>query len=270
MGYGKGMSPKRALTPASREKLAKSAVAFMAKYGFDGIDLDWEYPVGGGLPGNKNRPEDKANYPLLCAAIRKELDARKKGELLTVAVAAGAEKMAHFDLKAMAESVDWFHLMSYDYEGGWSGKTGFNAPMTRVKESVAACLKSVPSTKVVMGVPFYGRGWQGAKEGDGLGLKPAAGLPKGTWEPGMWDYKDLEKNHVPRMKRHWHADAEVPWLHDAKTGLMISYDDPESMKRKGAFARKEKLGGAMVWEITADDAKSSLLDALRAGLKGER
>ena len=77
-----------ALTPASREKLAKSAVAFMLKYGFDGIDLDWEYPVGGGLAGNKNRPEDKANYPLLCAAIRKELDARKKGELLTVAVLA--------------------------------------------------------------------------------------------------------------------------------------------------------------------------------------
>ncbi|MBY0233136.1 MAG: glycoside hydrolase family 18 protein [Gemmataceae bacterium] len=262
-----------ALTPASREKLAKSAVAFMEKHGFDGIDLDWEYPVGGGLPGNKTRPEDRANYVLLCAAIRKEMDARKKGYLLTAAGPGGTEKIKNFDLKGMAASVDWFNVMAYDFAGGWSARTGLNAPLRSkegpsVESAVRAYLEAgVPAGKIVLGVPFYGRGWRGAKEGDGLGVKPAAGLPKGTWEPGVFDWKDLAANHVPKMKRHWHAEGEVPWLHDARTGLMISYDDPESIKKKGEFARKEKLGGAMLWEITADDAKSSLLDALRAGLK---
>jgi chitinase len=64
-----------ALTDASRQKFAKSAVAFMKKYQFDGVDIDWEYPVSGGLPNNKYRPEDGANYVLLCKELRAQLDA---------------------------------------------------------------------------------------------------------------------------------------------------------------------------------------------------
>src|SRR5262249_14122871 len=78
-----------ALTPASRSKFAKSCVAFATKYGFNGVDIDWEYPVGGGLEGNKTRPEDKANYTLLLAELRQELDSQGKKDnkhyLLTIA-----------------------------------------------------------------------------------------------------------------------------------------------------------------------------------------
>ena len=97
--------------------------------------------------------------------------------------------------------------------------------------------------------------------------KPAPGLPRGTWEPGVYDYKDVAANRVGKMTRHWHDEAKVPWLYDTKTGLMISYDDAESMQHKAAFARENKLGGVMIWEISADDVKSTLLDALRAGLR---
>lgn len=59
-----------ALTDASRQKFAASAVAFMKRYQFDGVDIDWEYPVSGGLPNNKYRPEDSQNYVLLCKTLR--------------------------------------------------------------------------------------------------------------------------------------------------------------------------------------------------------
>jgi chitinase len=105
-----------------------------------------------------------------------------------------------------------------------------------------------------------------AKGGNGLFAKPVGPLPRGTWEPAVYDYKDLARNYIPKMKRYWHAEAKVPWLHDPTTGLMISYDDAESLRHKAAFARKEKLGGVMIWEITADDADSTLLKAIHQGL----
>ena len=90
--------------------------------------------------------------------------------------------------------------------------------------------------------------------------------PKGTWEEGIYDYRDLAAHYVGKFERHWHDEAKVPWLFDATTGTMISYDDPESLKLKAAYAREKKLGGAMFWDLSADDAKGSLLIALRQGL----
>src|SRR5205823_5679300 len=82
-----------ALTEKSRSKLAKSCVAFMLRYGFDGVDIDWEYPGGGGLPGNKSRVEDRQNFTLLLAELRRQLDEQGKGDkkhyLLTIAAPCG-------------------------------------------------------------------------------------------------------------------------------------------------------------------------------------
>ena len=51
-----------AMTDESRTVFAESCVDFIVEYGFDGIDIDWEYPVEGGLEGNHNSPDDKENF----------------------------------------------------------------------------------------------------------------------------------------------------------------------------------------------------------------
>jgi chitinase len=278
-----------AATPETRARCAKSCAAFASKYGFDGVDIDWEYPVGGGLEGNKVRPEDRANYPLLLAEIRKELDAQGKKDskryLLTIAAPAGPKIIAHFDLAAITPHLDWYNLMAYDFHGGWDKQTGFNAPLypdpkdpradetIRKQFNVDAAVKAyltagVPADKLVLGVPFYGRGWGGVKDAnDGL-YQPASGpAPRGTWEPGVWDWKDLANNHVNKLTPNRHPDARVPWLFDPKTGVMISYDDPTSIRAKAEYIVKHKLGGAMIWELSADDPKVSLLEALDGVLR---
>lgn len=272
-----------ALTEKSRVKFAKSCVAFIKKYGFDGVDIDWEYPVNGGLQGNTTRKEDKLNYTLLLAELRKQLDeagtADKKQYLLTIAAPAGPRIIGNLEIDKLHKYLDWINVMTYDFHGSWDATTHFNAPLYAIKDDPARDAMSkqlyvdaaittyltagVPPEKIVLGVPFYGRGWAGVgNENSGL-FQTKKSIPKGTWEEGNFDYKDLAKNYVGKFQRHWHDEAKVPWLYDAKSGVMISYDDPESLKLKAKYARDKKLGGVMFWELSADDAKASLLNALR-------
>jgi len=278
-----------ALTAESRSKLARSCVDFMTKYGFDGLDIDWEYPVAGGLESNKTRPEDKKNYTLLLAELRKQLDARgetdRKRYLLTIAAPAGPANIANLELDKIAPLVNWFNLMAYDFHGGWNERTNFAAPLHvpandpapadspqrrySVADAVTAYVSAgVPRTKIVVGMPFYARGWGGVrKENNGLYQPHDKNLPKGTWEAGVWDYKDLAANHVGKAKRYWNDEAKAPWLFDADKGLMITYDDPESLRAKADYVRTEGLGGAMIWELSGDDKESSLLGAIRAAFE---
>jgi chitinase len=278
-----------ARTAESRAKLAKSCVQVMTRYSFDGLDIDWEYPVSGGLESNKTRPEDKQNYTLLLTELRKQLDTQgetdRKRYLLTIAAPAGPANIANFELDKMAPLLDWLNLMAYDFHGGWSAKTNFAAPLYLAsadpapdgtperKYSVDHAVKAyiaagVPRTKIVVGMPFYARGWGGVgKVNNGLYQAHARELPKGTWEQGVWDYKDLSANYIGKFKRYWNDEAKAPWLFDADKGVMITYDDPESLRIKAEYVRAEGLGGAMIWELSGDDKESSLLKAIRAGLE---
>jgi chitinase len=275
-----------------REKFAKSCVAFVVKYGFDGVDVDWEYPVGGGLESNRTRPEDRQNFTLLLAALRRELDARGKLDrrpyLLTIAAPAGPKVIRNLEVEKIHRHLDWINLMTYDFHGAWSTLTNFNAPLypskddptpdedVRKRFNVDAAAKAylaagVPAEKVVVGVPFYGRGWGGVKDvKDGLYQPHAPQPPKGTWEAGVFDYKDLAANHVGKTRRLWHDEARVPWLFDPKSGVMISYDDAESLKLKAEYVKAEGLGGVMFWELSADDSKGALLTTLADTLRPKK
>ena len=64
-----------AKTEQTRKLFVDSCVEFVAKWGFDGVDIDWEYPVEGGLPTNHHDPADGENYTLLLKLMRESLDA---------------------------------------------------------------------------------------------------------------------------------------------------------------------------------------------------
>jgi chitinase len=271
-----------ALTRESRTKFAKSCVRFLIKYGFDGVDVDWEFPVAGGLPGNKARPADKGNFTRMLAALRRELDARGKTDhrhyLLTIAAPATPGTYRHMELGKIHRHLDWINLMTYDLAGSWSKHTNFNAPLyasskdpapeaARKSLNVDAAVKGyrqagVAADKIVVGVPFYGRGWAGVADvNHGLYQKPTAKPPRGEYQ-----YRNVAAKYLGKYQRYWHTEAKVPWLFDPKAGVMITYDDPQSLRLKAEYVRQNRLGGVMIWEISQDDAKGSLLKALHRGL----
>lgn len=263
-----------AATEAGRGRFAASCADLMERHGFDGLDVDWEYPGGGGeAPGV---PADTANFTALLAAMRAELDAR--GEfLLTAAVPASVRLVDQIEVERIHEHLDWLNLMAYDFHGGWETTTNFNAPLAavagdpspmagvfHVEGAVDAYLeRGCPAGKLNVGMPFYGRGWAGVgPTAEGL-YQPASGAATvGTWEPGTFDWHDVAQNYLPRLTRHWSEEAQVPWLYDAATMTMISYDDPESLAAKARLVRDRGLGGAMAWDLSGDDGGNNLLHAI--------
>ena len=270
-----------ALTDASRKKFAASCVAFMKQYGFDGLDIDWEYPTGGGNTGNVERPEDPANFVLLLTELRSQLDAQGgiDGEHYLLTIAAGADKNAisKVDWTQVQAQVDWMNVMAYDFVGSWVSNTGFNAPLyaspndpapnNNDDSAIHAYLSAgVTPDKLVLGVPFYGYGWENVpNKSDGL-FQPYAQMPNGTYGDGAFEYNDIAKNWLSQMERHWDDTAKVPWLYNAKTGLMISYDDPESLKYKVDYVKDNNLAGVMIWELSSDSPDHALLSALHDNL----
>ncbi len=266
-----------ALTAASRDKFARSVAHFIQQYGFDGVDIDWEYPTGDGDAGNVERPQDKDNFILLLAALRQQLDTLGAGHLLTIALGSTPSNYQPLDWAKIAPLLDWINVMTYDMSGEWSEVTGFNAPLYNSTANppeggsddatISGLLAlGVPASKLVLGVPFYGRGWTGVGiQNNGL-HQPYTGLPAGTSEQGSYDYWDLAAHYVGKYARFWDETAQVPWLYDATSGTMISYEDPVSLAQKANYVREHSLGGAMIWEISEDSPDSALLTALYNGL----
>jgi chitinase len=228
----------------------------------------------------------------LLAELRTQFDERgkadKKRYLLTIAAPAGPKTIANLEAEKIHRHLDWINLMTYDFHGSWSPLTNFNAPLfsstsdptkdenIRKHFNVDAAVKAylaagVPKDKLVLGVPFYGRGWGGVKNiNNGLYQPHAPNPPPGTWETGVFDWKDIAANYLGKFSRHRHDEAKVPWLFNEKTGVMISYDDPESLRIKAEYVKQHGLGGVMFWELSADDREASLLNAIHGVLREKK
>lgn len=264
-----------ALTPASREKFAASCVAFCKKYGFDGVDLDWEYPVSGGLENNKYRPEDKQNYTLLVKEIRRQFDLQEavdgKQWLISIASPAGYDKYVNFEMAELAKTLDFINIMTYDYHGSWENTTNHQAPLYadpsraagidgkyNISYTVDMYLKDgIDPAKLNLGAPLYGRTWAGVGPANNGLYQPSTGAGSGTWEKGVIDFFDLAnklKNQPDVYKLYWDEAAQVPYVYapSIEGGWFSTFENKQSLGKKIDLIMEKGLGGMMFWEADAD------------------
>lgn len=258
-----------AATEAGRQKFASSAVKIVADYGFDGLDIDWEYTT--------NEAETR-NMILLLKACRKALDdyadqhAPGYHFLITIASPAGPQNYQKMDMKGIDPWVDSWHLMAYDYAGSWDSTSGYTAnvfpsPSNTVAtkfntdQAVSDYIKQgISPQKIVLGLPLYGRSFE-ATNGVGDSYN---GIGGGSIQSGVWLYRDLPKAGA---QVRWDDVAKASFSYDPSSRELISYDTPQSALFKTQYLKQKGLGGTFFWEASGDKADdASLISVVAKGM----
>ncbi|KDR12054.1 putative chitinase 2 [Zootermopsis nevadensis] len=226
-----------ASNPASRQTFISSVSNFIRKYGFDGLDLDWEYPAKrGGAPG------DKENFVHLVKELREEFD--KHGWLLTAALGVGQDTVdAAYNIPALSRYLDYIHAMCYDLHGSWDKRVGANAPLKStqpddtltVEYAIKYLLKQGAPARKLVNVPASPKGFPGPY----------------TKEDGFMGYNEICVNISNGWKTFWDDNSMTPYA--VQGNKVITYDDERSIAEKVNFAIKLDLAGTMVWSVDTDD-----------------
>jgi GH18 family chitinase len=270
-------------TATEKEVFTNSVISFLKTYNmFDGVDFDWEYPGGGGLDGNSASSQDGVNYAETLKLLRAKLNGlgAESGRYYEISVAspAGVEKIPGMNLTELAKYVDFFNLMSYDFHGTWENSTGHQSALTGdpigydISTAVNAYLANeVPAGKIVLGNPLYTRAWTGVQASADdygvadFGYKDASGgAAPGSFEKGVYDYKDLLNQYrAGGWQLIWDDNAQAAYLWNPAQKIYSSFETPGTIALKSAWAREKGLGGVMFWDLSNDATgdKNSLVKA---------
>ncbi len=261
-----------------RAAFSHSCVQAMRDYGFDGIDIDWEFP---GYTEHGGGPADRENFTLLLSTLRDSLDAfaGKAGNraLLTAALPAWGENLRNMDVRAIAPFLDQINIMTYDYHGVWDSLAGHNSPLyPSAGSDTGRCLDAsfryfrdscgVSPARLNIGVPFYGHTFTQC-----VALNTTHGGEDTMHFSGAGAVFSSISQIIDRFERHWDPDAQVPYLVQSEWKVLVSYDDEESVRAKARYLLENRIHGIIIWEITGDnmpDGRTPLLDALTTTLRG--
>jgi len=265
------------LTDTSTRNFAKSAVDIVAKYGIDGVDIDWEYP---GMEGDSNvyRPEDKFGYTRLFKYLRHGLDSLEKTThqqyFVTTAVGASRQFIEHTEMDKVAQYADFINLMTYDFTDGDDTVAIHHTNLYASKTYPAGRLRSadicaqeflaagVPANKLVMGIAFYAHAMEmRTANGHGLNQKAVKAVRVGGFSY-VHDSLVNKRGYV----RYWDTAAHAPYLFNDERKIFITYDDEESVKDKCSYTKQHGLGGVMFWEYF-EDKREYLLKTITDNLE---
>ena len=224
------------------------------------VKVDWEHP---------SDSRQGANYVQLLTALRASLPSPQY--ILTTALPAGEWALRNIDIGLASTLLDYINVMAYDFSGPWTSATGHHSQLYTPKSphSDAATIschsavgymisKGVPSRKLLLGIPAYGRSFLGAKK---IGEK----FTGQGGEEGVFEYREL-----PRPGSKEHTDTKIGAAYCiGGDGGFVTYDNPVTVHLKAGFAKQHNLGGLFFWTGTGDaQGPQSLVETAYKSLNG--
>lgn len=240
-GWGSGNFSEMAANAKFRKAFAKDCLRAVEEFGLDGIDIDWEYPTQNSA-GISCSPDDTKNFTLLMRDLRKALG---KKRLLTCATVASGD---YIDFPSCIDYLDMVNVMSYDMGNPprhhsplyKSRISGWMNTATAIESHLE---KGVPAHKLVMGMPFYGRG------------------------PKKYDYYHHKGQPLPDgITERWSEEAQVPYLANRGDTLVYGYDNARSLAVKCQYIMDHGLLGGMYWEYADDTPQGDKRRTLQLSL----
>lgn len=270
--------PEMAADPVKKARFIQDCITLVEEYGFDGIDIDWEYPGPFSGMNFTGTEADYHNFTVLMQDIRNAIGPNR---LVTAAFSAVPAKLKNLEWNELNKVMDYYNMMTYDFHGGWSGIAGHNSPLypypgeewgefswdqtfTYMRDSL-----SIDPGKVCMGMAFYGRGV--VTDGpagvnvptikkeitfsvDGP-VQSASDLTNwGATEGSPYFFQIQDALASGGWTRHWDDIAKVPYLTKSSGGnnYFTSYDDKESITLKTEYINDNEIGGVIIWEVFSD------------------
>ena len=233
--------------------------------GYDGIDLDWEFP---------DNANERSNYTLLVKEFRKALDEIDASLLLTMASSSTNFYGQWTEYEKIVDDMDFFNLLAYEYNGFWSEKTGHNAPLYNWQNvtdgngnasvTYLNVTKKIPKDKIVLGIPFYGQMYNSS------GLNQTFSDISDDVNVLGLTFRDVLNNIDDTYEYNFDEEAKTPFFISTAQNRFISFDDTNSVRIKTEYAITNGLKGVMIWEITQDklsDGSQPLLEQIGRTVK---
>ncbi|CAN8021835.1 unnamed protein product [Ixodes persulcatus] len=265
----------------ARRRFVKSAVRWMREYGFDGLDISWQYP---GMPMRGGNVYDKDNFVHLMKELNTEF--KKYDFMLTITVPIDPVLLkSGFNVAALSRYVNWFNVFAHDLRGTWTGYADVHSPLRRrcfdenyyaalnVEDGMARLVKlGAPKKKLMLGIPFYGRSFtlQDPRQNSLMApiRKDVSAMPgQFVMSDEILAYYEVCMDITMRgWKRNYDAVGQCPYAY--RDDQWVGYEDEESVSAKVDFVMDKDYGGVMVFNVDMDDfqgvcgMKNPLLNAI--------
>ncbi|KAL8694817.1 MAG: hypothetical protein Q9218_000576 [Villophora microphyllina] len=284
----------------AQSKFFDSLLSFMATYGFDGVDIDWEYPVA---PERSGQPVDQSNYEIFLFNLKSALGSNGHNYGLSITIPSSYWYMRNFDLSGIAKHIDWFNVMSnarlagyywtrvlistlglckkrsqltklksYDLHGTWDSTDKYigavvnaHTNLTEIDQTMDLLWRNnINPDQVVLGLGFYGRSFTLTDPScthAGCPFSSGGNPGECSASAGTLTFAEIQRLVAAGAQETLIQDAAVKQVVFGGN-QWVSYDDAETFKMKINYANSKCLGGTMVWAVSTDDSKGSAAAAL--------
>jgi chitinase len=219
------------LQPENRAALIRNLVQFTTDFNLDGLDIDLEWE-------NLTIIDHAGNYTPFVRELSQALKA--KGKRLSCATASSEGGMVPI---SSLPFFDYVNIMAYDYVGPtWGAPGDEHSSLAQAQGAIATWrTRGLPKSKLVLGVPFYGYGFNGYAK--------------------SYDYRTLIDTFGETASESDVQGKRCP------TCQYITYNGRATIRAKAKLAL-DQGAGVMIWELSGDASEpDSLLQIIGETLK---